>query len=121
MTDHDDSNIRRFPGAEVPEQTLSIERRPYGFCSHEKISLDEHCRTVKCVACGHMFDPFNFLKNEVHRLQDAWERHRQVRVSLGEHIDRVEALKKEEARLKGRIKTVKAKVEPSIDVRNRTL
>lgn len=114
-------NIRQFPGTEVPEQTLSVERRPLGFCSHEKISLNEHARTVKCAACGKAFDPFNFLQSEVHRLQDAWERHRQVRTSLGELIDRVEALKKEEARLKGRIKTAKAKVEPSIDVRNRAL
>lgn len=116
-----DSNIRQFPGAEVPEQTLSIERRPFGFCGHEKITLDEHNRTVKCAACGKVFDPFNFLRDDVYRLQDAWERHRQVRASLGDLIDRVEALKKEEARLKGRIKTAKAKVEPAIDVRNRAL
>jgi hypothetical protein len=114
-------NIRQFPGAEVPEQPLSIERRPFGFCGHEKITLDEHRRVVKCTACDKVFDPFNFLQTEVHRLQDAWERHRQVRKSLTEHIDRVEALKKEEARLKGRIKTAKAKVEPVIDVRNRAL
>jgi hypothetical protein len=58
-----------------------------------------------------------------HQLAEAkrWERHRQVRASLGDLIDRVEALKKEEARLKGRIKTAKAKVEPAIDVRNRAL
>lgn len=116
-----DSNIRRFPGADVPEQTLAVERRPFGFCGHEKITLDEHSRTVRCAACAKVFDPFDFLRSEVHRLQDAWERHRQVRASLGEHIDRVEALKKEEARLKGRIKTAKAKVEPAIDVRNRQL
>ena len=114
-------NIYQFPGAEVPEQTISIARRPFGFCGHEKISLDEHRRTVCCTACDKVFDPFNFLQSEVHRLQDAWERHRQVRSNLGELIDRVEALKKEEARLKNRIKTAKAKVEPSIDVRNRAL
>lgn len=114
-------NIRQFPGAEVPEQTISIERRPFGFCAHEKITLDEHRRTIKCAACDKVFDPFTFLQSEVHRLQDAWERHRQVRSSLGELVERVDALKKEEARLKGRIKTAKAKVEPAIDVRNRQL
>lgn len=121
MADHDDSNIRRFPGAEVPEQTLSVEPRPYGFCGHEKISLDGHNRTVKCVACGHVFDPFTFLQKEVHRLQDAWDRHRQVKALVAQATDRVEILKKEEARLKSRIKTARAKAEPSIDVRNRTL
>lgn len=117
MTD----NIRQFPGAEVPEQTLSVEREPFGFCNHEKISLDEHSRTVRCAKCNKVFDPFDFLKNEVRRLQDAWERHRQVRQKLSEGLDRVEVLKKEEARLKGRIKTARAKAEPVIDVRNRAL
>jgi len=117
----EESNIRQFPGAEVPEQTLSVTRRPFGFCAHEKITLDEHSRTVRCAACEKVFDPFNFLQNEVHRLQEAWEQHRQVRANLGDLIDRVEALKKEEARLKGRIKTAKAKVEPAINVRNREL
>lgn len=115
------ADIRQFPGTEVPEQPISVERRPIDFCSHEKISLSEHSRTVRCAACDQVFDPFNFLQNEVRRLQDAWERHRQVRANLSDLIDRVEALKKEEARLKGRIKTAKAKVEPAIDVRNRQL
>lgn len=114
-------NIRQFPGAEVPEQTLSVVREPFGFCSHDKISLDEHSRTVQCAKCNKVFDPFDFLKSEVRRLQSAWENHRVVRQKLDEVNDRVEALKREEARLKGRIKTAKAKVEPTIDVRNRAL
>lgn len=59
-----DSNIRHFPGAEVPEQTLSVEREPFGYCAHDKISLDEHSRTVRCAKCDKVFDPFDFLKNE---------------------------------------------------------
>ena len=114
-------NIRQFPGAEIPDQTLSVEREPFGFCNHDKISLDGHARTVRCTKCDKVFDPFDFLKNEVRRLQDAWERHRDVRAKLTDMNDRVEALKKEEARLKGRIKAARAKVEPTIDVRNRNL
>ena len=116
-----DTNIRQFPSTEIPEQTLSVERQRYNFCSHDKIRLDEHSRTVNCAACDKVFDPFTFLLNEVHRLQVAWEDHKQVRQSLSELNDRVDALKKEEARLKGRIKTAKAKVAPVVDVRNRAL
>lgn len=116
-----DSNVRRFPGAEIPEQTLFAERPPYNFCGHAKITLDEHSRTVKCAGCGKVFDPFQFLQNEVERIQSAWSRHKEVRTSLSELVDRVDALKKEEARLKGRIRTAKAKVEPVIDLRNRNL
>ena len=115
-----DSNVRAFPGAEIPEQSLSVERR-HAYCGHEKISLNEHERTIKCASCGKVFDPFHFLQTEVARLQDAWARHALVRNSLRELNDRVDALKKEEARLKSRIKTAKAKVEPVIDVRNRAL
>ncbi|MDH1255062.1 hypothetical protein N5C67_20640 [Comamonas thiooxydans] len=116
-----DTNIRQFPCNEIPEQTLSVKRQRYNFCTHDKISLDEHSRTVKCAACDHVFDPFSFLKKEVQRLQIAWDDHKQVRQSLSELNERVDSLKKEEARLKARIKTAKAKVAPVIDVRNRAL
>ncbi|MNS93862.1 hypothetical protein D3C72_1280600 [compost metagenome] len=116
-----DTNIRQFPGAEIPEQTLSVEKKYPSFCQHEKITLDDHSRTVRCVACGQVMDPFNFLLYEVSRLQDAWERNRQVRKDTSVLIDRVETLKKEEARLKARIKTAKAKVEPAFSVRSREL
>lgn len=115
------TNIHHLPGTNVPEQSLVMESRRFDFCQHEKIALDEHERTVKCAACAKVFDPFNFLKAEVHRIQRAWEDHRQVRSTLNDLIARVQILKKEEARLKARIKTAKAKVEPVIDVRNRQL
>lgn len=116
-----DTNVLQFPGAELPEQTLSVEREPFGYCAHDKISLDEHSRTVRCAKCDKVFDPFDFLKNEVRRIQSAWDDHRQVRQKVSDGLDRVEVLKREEARIKGRIKTAKAKVEPVIDVRNRQL
>ena len=114
-------NIRQFPGTDIPEQTLGVEREPFGYCAHDKISLDEHQRTVRCAKCRKVFDPFDFLKNEVHRIQRAWDDHRQVRQKVSDGLDSVEALKREEARLKGRIKTARAKTEPVIDVRNREL
>lgn len=51
-----DSNIRQFPGNEIPEQTLSAERQRYSFCSHDKIRMDEHSRTVSYAACDKVFD-----------------------------------------------------------------
>ena len=69
-------NIRQFPGTDIPEQTLSVEREPFGYCAHDKISLDEHQRTVRCAKCRKVFDPFDFLKNEVHRIQRAWDDYR---------------------------------------------
>lgn len=117
--DESDSNVRRFPGAEIPEQTLFTERAPFNICRHDKITLDSHSRTVKCASCDKVFDPFHFLQNEVERIQNAWVRHKEVTASISELVGRVDALKKEEVRLKGRIKTAKAKAEPVIDLRNR--
>ena len=112
-----DSNIRKFPGNELPEQTLTATKNWHNFCEHKKISLDDHSRTVRCAACDQVFDPFDFLQKEVARLQRAWEDHKHVQKSLNDLRDGVE----EEARLKARIRTAKAKVAPVIDVRNREL
>ena len=113
--------IRAFPGAEIPEQPVVLEREWHSFCAHEQIALNEHSRTVRCTKCEKVFDPFSFLQNDVAKLQQAWQRHKEVRASLDDLIQRVEALKKEEARLKARIKTARPKAEPVIDVRNRGL
>ena len=61
---------------------------------------------------GALFDPFDFLQRVVARLQRAWEDHKHVQRSLNDLRDGVESLKKEEARLKARIRTAKAKVAP---------
>ena len=116
-----DTNIRHFPSTEIPEQTLTANKNWHNFCEHKKISLDDHSRTVRCAACDQVFDPFDFLRKEVTRLQRAWEDHKHVQKSLNDLRDGVESLKKEESRLKARIKTAKAKVAPVIDVRNRAL
>ena len=84
-------------------------------------SRDRISRTVRCAACDQVFDPFDFLQKEVNRLQRAWEDHKHVQKSLNDLRDGVESLKKEEARLKARIRTAKAKVAPVIDLRNREL
>lgn len=115
------TNVRAFPGADVPEQKLLVERQPYNFCDHDKISLDEHRRVVKCASCDKVYDPFDFLHKEACRLDVAWRNYAQTRKELSELIDRVDNLKKEEARLKARIKTAKAKVEPVVFTRNREL
>lgn len=115
------TNVHAFPGSEVPEQKLLIERQHYNFCNHDKISLDEHRRVVKCAQCDKVYDPFDFLRKEAARLEMVWRDHAHTRRSLNELIDRVDNLKKEEARLKARIKTAKAKIEPVVFTRNRNL
>ncbi|MGE8398256.1 MAG: hypothetical protein ACN6NT_11690, partial [Comamonas sp.] len=78
-------------------------------------------RVVKCADCDKAYDPFDFLHKEAHRLDAAWRNYAHTRKELSELIDRVDSLKKEEARLKARIKTSKAKVEPVVFTRSRVL
>lgn len=98
-----------FPGSgELPENPLQIERTR-GFCAHDAVRLDEHSRTVTCTACNAVLDPFDFLRSNALTLKNAWDSHRYVSQQLRELQDRVTTLKREEARLKARIKTAQAK------------
>ena len=118
---NDESNVHAFPGTEIPQQPLILEGNPFIYCKHEQITLDGHSRTVRCIKCEKVFDPFDFLQTEVARIQDAWRRHDEVKRVLALRLESVDSLKKEEARLKARIKTSKAKADPVIDIRNRGL
>src|SRR5574343_389721 len=112
----DDTNVTQFPGAgELPENPLQIKHRQ-GFCDHPAIRLDDHSRTLECTACGATLDPFNFLRNNAATLQRAWQSHAAVSGDLSRLIERVTQLKKEETRLKGRVATLKKKLDGAGEV-----
>lgn len=112
----DDTNVTQFPGTgDIPECPLQIKRRD-NFCDHPAIRLDDHSRTLDCTACGATLDPFDFLRNNVATLQRAWQSHTAVKNDLSRLIERVTQLKKEEARLKSRIATMKKKLDSAVEV-----
>lgn len=112
----DDTNVKQFPGTgDLPECPMSIKRKD-AFCDHPAIRLDEHSRTLECTACGATLDPFDFLRNNAATLQRAWISHSVVSGDLSRIIERVTQLKKEEARLKGRIATMKKKIDGQAEV-----
>lgn len=111
-----------FPGAEpLPENPLQIEPRRPSYCRHDRIALDTHSRTVRCTDCQQVLDPFDFLQTNAHTVQQAWSHYRQVMAKVAEKNESVEALGKEEKRLKARVKALKDKVEPGIDIRGKYL
>lgn len=112
----DDTNVTQFPGTgELPECPLQIKRWD-NFCDHPAIRLDEHSRTLECTACGATLDPFDFLRNNAATLQRAWISHSVVSGERNRIIERVTQLKKEEARLKSRIATMKKKLDGTSEV-----
>lgn len=112
-----DDVVRQFPGTELPENLLSISPQRFDFCNHEKVSLDEHSRTVRCTKCGATLDPFNFLLSNARTIQMAWQNHRMMVHKVQEITDRVDTLKREENRLRGIVKRLQAKSDAVIDVR----
>ena len=118
-----DGNIVALPGRqELPECTLTIEpSRAKYMCNHDRITLDELRRVVRCTACEQVFDPFSYLMSNAMTITRAWSDYRSVRQRQQEVQNTVEALAKEERRLKARVKTLKEKVEPGIDIKGRNL
>jgi len=113
--------IITFPGGEeLPENpvTLINSGKPYSFCKHERISLDEHKRTVDCMDCGIVLDPFGFLRHQAETLQRAWSNYRSVTAKVQELNGSIERLNKELASVQGKLRRAKEKV-PLIDVRGK--
>lgn len=112
----DDTNVTRFSGqAELPPCPMEIKRRD-NFCNHPAIRLDDHSRTMECTTCGAALDPYDFLRSNAALLQNAWQSHTIVTDDLKRLRERVAQLKKEEVRLKGRIGTLKKKLESDVVV-----
>lgn len=114
--------IVQLPGTTpLPENPIQIAERSYNLCRHDLITLDEHDRSVRCSTCGQVFDPFSFLKGNAALIQQAWSRHKEVMRKVEEKHASLESLTKEERRLKERVKRLKEKAEPGIDIRGRYL
>lgn len=111
-----------FPGAEpLPENLLQREEDPKRwtrFCTHGRITLDEHQRLVNCAECGAVLDPFQFLLKQADLLQRAWANHRMAAAKVEELNTSISNLKTEEKRLKGRVARAKA-AQPVIDTRGK--
>lgn len=108
--------IHAFPGSELPANPVTFaDSKPPGapyYCRHEQIRLDRHLRVVECAVCGAVLDPFDYLVTEACAMREGWRRHKEVRASLLELIERVDALKKEEKRLKAAVKRAADKLPP---------
>jgi len=115
-----DDVIRQFPGVELPDNPMAIAQRKPGFCQHDKIVLDEHMRTVTCAQCGAALDAFVFLLNNARTIQIAWQHHHGVMQKVREIGDRVDALKREEQRLRAIVKRLQEKSGAVLDVRAKT-
>lgn len=112
--------IVSFPTAEpLPENPISIKRNDR-YCRHDRVSLDEHQRTVNCLMCGGVLDAFAFLHKNAAVIQTAWHQHSEVMRKVREVQQRIDLLEKERKRLAGQVKRLQDKA-PSLDLRGKDL
>jgi len=82
----------------------------YGYCSCVNVFVDEYKRMLECRRCGITIDPFDYIwKVAVKEDHKNW-----TNIYLASEIDRLskklDTLKKEEKRIKARIRNAKKKV-----------
>ena len=111
-----------FPGAEpLPENLIQRQEDPKRytrFCTHGRITLDEHQRLVNCADCGAVLDPFQFLLKQADLLQRAWDNYRMASRKVEELNTSISNLQTEEKRLKARVRRAK-EAQPVIDTRGK--
>ena len=111
-----------FPGAEpLPENLIRREddpKRHTRFCTHGRITLDEHQRLVNCADCSAVLDPFQFLLKQADMLQRAWDHYRMASRKVEELNTSIANLQAEEKRLKARVRRAK-ETQPVIDTRGK--
>jgi hypothetical protein len=116
MSTEDKNVVVAFKAADIGEPPMTVKRENFNFCKHDRIECDEHTRTLICHDCGSTLDAFNFVRKSALTIQNAWSRYSQVQKQASELVERVDALKKEEQRIKSRIRTARDKV-PIISTR----
>lgn len=113
----DDSKVVvAFKAAEIGEPPMTVKRENFSFCKHGRIEADEHTRTLICHDCGATLDAFDFVRKQALTIQQAWSSYKHLQSQASELVTRVDALKKEEQRIKSRIRTAREKV-PIISTR----
>lgn len=118
MTD----NVTAFPGAaDLPENPMHVTPRPFGYCRHDAVILDEHTRTIQCAdpKCAAVLDPFNFLRQQAHTISNAWSAHASAMRQANEVAERVTVLKREEQRLRAMVKRLQDKTGAVVMVRGK--
>lgn len=115
---NDDKVVHAFQS--LPENPLQIAKKPSGlpiYCRHDSIRIDKHDRVVNCAGCGATLDPFDFLLTSAAVIQQAWQRHKEVMHTVGELVERVDFLKKEEKRMRALVKRLEEKAPKTISMR----
>lgn len=96
-------------GKDGHDPQFKLIKAPTSLCRHYSLEIDEFNRNVNCAICGKAIDPFDWLakiaaEDIAMRQTIKWRKSEEKRI-----FDRVEELKKEERRVKARIRRAEVK------------
>ena len=101
----------KFPGIVPkdirPKRASSAQR----FCCHKKLLADEATRMLECEACGMIIEPFDFLWHWANGQQAVEYRVGELRKQERGLYEKIVELKKEEKRIKARLRGAAQKKE----------
>ena len=116
MTD----NVVDFPSDNLPENMMQLAPSLHLFCSHDRIVIDMHTRTVQCaeIKCGKVLDPFNYLASNAQSIATAWNNYRETKRRADEVAGRVNLMLREEQRLRSMLKRLQDKTGAVLHVKD---
>jgi len=122
QTENDESQIdnvlaftKRFDeNADIREmRNLTQEPKPDNLpyrCTHMKLQVDSHHRSLTCRRCGAVVDPFDWISSvAAGETKVEWEL-KELRREITDHRQGLEKLKKEEVNTRARIRNAQFKL-----------
>lgn len=91
------------------ETTIEIPRKDYFGCKHPVVELDDDAKMLKCQKCDKYISAFEFIRKHVVDLAFLFKRIAEAERQLHLKFEQVEAAKKNENRIKARIRRLKSK------------
>lgn len=100
----------KFPSLIKKRITRKPISREQKYCHHQNLQIDEASRLLQCELCGMSITPFDFIRKIAVRHEVIEHRISQLEDDERELYKRIVELKKEEKRIKARIRCAKKKM-----------
>lgn len=100
----------KFPSLLSKHLVRKEQSFEYKICSHKKLLLDQKIRMMECSECQKLMDPFDFLWGVACERESFEYRIDELQKQIKFRCERITELKKEEQRIKQRLK--RAAAEP---------
>lgn len=91
------------------ETTVEIPPLDYTRCKHAVTTLDDDAKMLYCRRCGKHISGYEFIRHHLVDLAFLFKRIKEAKSQMNMKFKQVESLRKEEARIRGRIRRLKSR------------